>query len=152
MEIGNTAGRAGGGAAVRNAILCIVLVSFAEITDDPSISWACNSKSCFLALLMCRLSSFAAAVSSYDSALGSAPCAFLLQGPQLSLTTCRSHTEGRNRSWRKLSIVDCPVRCGASDILGLPRLDCKTLGSFCLGSWNSAPLLPSEDAPAGGQL
>lgn len=111
MEIGNTAGRAGGGAAVRNAILCSVLVSFAEITDDPSISWACNSKSWFLAPLMCRLSSFAAAVSSYDSALGSAPCVFLLQGPRLKehvhLRTCHSRTEGRNRGWQKLSIVYC---------------------------------------------
>lgn len=32
---------------------------------------------------------------------------------------------------------------------GLPRLDRRTRGSFCLGSGNAPPLLPSEDS---GQL
>lgn len=48
LETGNMAGGAGGGTPVKNAVLHIVLVSFAEITGDLRISVASNSKSLFL--------------------------------------------------------------------------------------------------------
>ena len=116
LEIGDRAGKAGGGAAVRNAVLGIVLVSFAEVTDDFSISLASNSKSWFLAQLTCRLSRFAAAVSSWDSALGSAPCILLVQGPRLKehvrLGMCRSRRgEERELAETQQSRLSCTMWC-----------------------------------------
>lgn len=48
LETGNMAGGAGGGTPVKNAVLHLVLVSFAEITGDLRISAASNNKSLFL--------------------------------------------------------------------------------------------------------
>lgn len=66
------------GAKVRSIVLHIVLVSFAEITDDLRISVSSN-KSLFLVRVACRLSRLAPALSSRDSALAPAPCIFLVQ-------------------------------------------------------------------------
>ena len=62
----------------------------------------------FLLMLQYRLSRFAAL--SCDSALGSAPCILLVQGPRLKehvrLGTCHSRADGRSTSWQKLGVVD----------------------------------------------